>query len=199
MTKHRFLLELHKKLSLLPPDEVEERVNFYIEMIEDRMEEGMCEEEAVAAIGSVDEIARQITAQLPPHSSENPPAPKEKRAAWKTVLLVLGSPVWASLLLAAAAVIFSLYVTLWSLVGVLWSVFGAFSVCLPCSVFACIGMLMEGEVYGGLALLGAGLILGGLAVFLFYGCKAATTGSVSLTKLSARAIGRLFSRKEEAK
>ena len=65
MTKIKFLLSLHDKLSGLPQDEVEERLNFYSEMIEDRIEEGFSEEDAVAAVGSVDEIAEQIVAQIP--------------------------------------------------------------------------------------------------------------------------------------
>ena len=65
MTKIKFLLSLHDRLSGLPQDEVEERLNFYSEMIEDRMEEGISEEEAVAAIGPIDEIAEQIIADIP--------------------------------------------------------------------------------------------------------------------------------------
>ena len=56
MTKLEFLSALGKGLSGLPQDEVEERLNFYSEMIDDRMEEGLPEEEAVAQIGAVDEI-----------------------------------------------------------------------------------------------------------------------------------------------
>ena len=65
MTKLQFLLALHDKLAGLPRNEVEERLNFYSEMIEDRMEDGLSEEEAVAAVGSIDEIAEQITADIP--------------------------------------------------------------------------------------------------------------------------------------
>ena len=53
MTKLQFLLALHDKLAGLPQNEVEERLNFYSEMIEDRMEEGLSEEEAVLAAGDV--------------------------------------------------------------------------------------------------------------------------------------------------
>ena len=60
MTKTEFVLELTSKLSLLPWEEVEDRISFYVEMIDDRMEDGLSEEEAVAAVGSVDEIAAQI-------------------------------------------------------------------------------------------------------------------------------------------
>ena len=62
MNKIDFLLLLHDKLSALPAEEVEEGLNFYSEMIEDRIDEGMTEEEAVASVGSVDEIAAQIAA-----------------------------------------------------------------------------------------------------------------------------------------
>ena len=63
MTKLKFLLALNERLSSLPRTEVEERLGFYSEMIEDRMEEGLSEEESVACIGSVDEIAAQILSE----------------------------------------------------------------------------------------------------------------------------------------
>ena len=43
MTKLDFLMQLHSKLEKLPQDELEERLNFYSEMIDDRMEEGLSE------------------------------------------------------------------------------------------------------------------------------------------------------------
>ena len=65
MTKMVFLLRLQAQLQGLPPQEVEERLHFYGEMIDDRMEEGVSEEEAVAAVGSVEEIVQQILADTP--------------------------------------------------------------------------------------------------------------------------------------
>ena len=41
---------------------------------------------------------------------------------WLIVLLALGSPIWLSLLIAAAAVVLSLYIVLWSLILSLWAV-----------------------------------------------------------------------------
>ena len=46
MTKLSFLFSLREKLSALPTEEAEERLRSYSEMIEDRMEEGLSEEEA---------------------------------------------------------------------------------------------------------------------------------------------------------
>ena len=117
MTKIKFLLELHEKLSGLPQDEVEERLNFYSEMIEDRIEEGLLEEEAVAAVGSVDEIAAQIIADIPlVKIAKEKMKPKRQLKAWEIVLLVLGSPIWFSLIVAAFSVILSLYVLLWAVI-----------------------------------------------------------------------------------
>ena len=52
MTKIKFLIELHNRLSGLPKDDVEERLSFYSEMIEDRIEDGLSEEEAVEAVAT---------------------------------------------------------------------------------------------------------------------------------------------------
>ena len=65
MSKQEFLVQLRKGLSGLPQDDIEERLTFYSEMIDDRMEEGFSEEEAVSQIGSVDEIVSQIIADIP--------------------------------------------------------------------------------------------------------------------------------------
>ena len=65
MTKQEFIEALRARLSGLPQKEAEERIGFYIEMIDDRIEEGLTEEEAVANIGSVDEIASQIVGEIP--------------------------------------------------------------------------------------------------------------------------------------
>ena len=65
MTKLEFVLELNDRLSGLPSDEIEECIGFYVEMIEDGVEDGISEEEAVARIGKIDEIVDQIIAGIP--------------------------------------------------------------------------------------------------------------------------------------
>ena len=199
MTKIKFLLALHDKLSGLPQDEVEERLNFYSEMIEDRMEEGLSEEESVAAVGSVDEIAAQIAGDIPlTKMVREKIKPKRRLKVWETVLLAVGSPIWLSLLIAAVAVVVSLYASLWSVVISLWAVFVSQVVCALYGVAAG-AMLAFGEyALSGLAMIGAGLICGGLSVFLFYGCKAATKGAMALAKAMVRGIKKAFVKKEVA-
>ena len=45
MNKQEFLAELRRGLSGLPRDDIEERLSFYGEMLDDRIEEGLSEEE----------------------------------------------------------------------------------------------------------------------------------------------------------
>ena len=65
MSKQEFLVQLRKGLSGLPQDDIEERLTFYSEMIDDRMEEGLSEEDAVYEIGDIDELISQIVADIP--------------------------------------------------------------------------------------------------------------------------------------
>ena len=50
MNKEKFLDALRRRLSGLPQEDIDERIAFYEEMIDDRMEEGLSEEEATATI-----------------------------------------------------------------------------------------------------------------------------------------------------
>lgn len=199
MTKIKFLLSLHDKLSGLPQDEVEERLNFYSEMIEDRIEEGFSEEDAVAAVGSVDEIAEQIVAQIPlSKMAMEKIKPKRKLRVWEIVLLALGSPIWISLLVAALSVIISVYAVVWAGVVSLWAVFGALIGCAVGSVVGGVFFAISGSALSGLAVIGGGFVCGGLSIFLFFGCMAATKGVVWLTKNVVVAIKNCFIKKGEA-
>ena len=123
MHKQEFLNALRERLSGLPESDLAERLSFYGEMIDDRIEEGLPEEEAVAQTGTVDEIARQILTETPlSRIVREKIKPKRSLRAWEIVLIVLGFPLWFPLLVAAVAVVISLYAVLWSLLIALWAV-----------------------------------------------------------------------------
>ncbi|MBO5981935.1 MAG: DUF1700 domain-containing protein [Clostridia bacterium] len=189
MNKQEFLDRLRGELSILPSADTEERINFYSEMIDDRMEEGVSEEDAVAEIGSIESVVEQIIADMPQ-------APKKRKIkGWEILLLALGSPLWISLGIAAAAVIFSVYVSLWAVIISLWAVFGAVAACAVGSIPACVALCVGGHILSGITVLAAGIVCAGLSIFAFFGCKLATKGTVKLTKLCVK---RLFRKKEEA-
>ena len=60
MNKQEFISALRKRLKLIAGCDVDERISFYCEIIDDKIEEGMSEEEAIAQIGTVDEVVEQI-------------------------------------------------------------------------------------------------------------------------------------------
>lgn len=183
MSKQEFLAQLRKALSGLPKDDIEERLTFYSEMIEDQMEEGLSEEEAVAAVGSVDEIVTQVITETSLTKNEKERMKSKRRlSTGEIVLLALGSPIWLSLGIAAFAVILSLYVSLWAVIISLWAVFVSFAACSIGGVLACVVFTVGGNGASGLAMLAAGIVCAGLAIFMFYGCKAVTDGTLILTK-----------------
>ena len=199
MNKQEFLAQLRKGLSGLPKDDIDERLMFYSEMIDDRMEDGISEETAVCEIGTVDELVSQIIADIPLGKLvKEKITPKKKLKVWEIVLLVLGSPIWLSLLIAAFAVIFSLYVVLWSVIISLWATFASFVACGLTGIAAGIYFAAGGNGLTGIAMIGAGIVFAGLSVFMFFGCKAATKGILILTKKLAIRIKNCFIKKEEA-
>ncbi len=197
MNKQEFLAELRKGLSGLPQEDIEERLPFYSEMIDDRMEEGLTEAEAVDAIGPVHAVVAQILEDTPFKTLVKEKVRSNRVwKAWEIVLLVLGSPIWVSLLIAALAVVFSAYVVLWSLVVALWSVGAALAACSVGGIVAAVALAIHGNLFMELAMLGAGICCAGLSILLFLCCKAATKGTLWLTKELALAIKGLFVGKE---
>ena len=197
MTKHEFITQLRVKLSGLPEREVEERLDFYAEMIDDCIEDGRTEEEAVAQIGSVDEVASQIVADIPLLAiAKKKIKPARRLKTWEIVLLAVGSPVWVPLLLAAPAVAFALYVSLWAVIVSLWAAFGSLVGGAFAGIAGGLALSMGANVPAGLALIGAGVVCAGLSIFVFFGCKAATRGVVVLAGKTVLTIKRLFIKKE---
>ena len=139
MTKQELTLALAERLNGLPWEEIERSMEYYDEMIDDRMDEGMSEAEAIAALGSIDEIAAQILADIPLSRIVRAKIkPKRSLRAWEIILLILGSPLWLSLLIAGFSIVFSLFASFWAVMIALYACDLAFAIsavaCLPCSI-----------------------------------------------------------------
>ena len=200
MTKKEFLDELKKGLRGLPEDDIVRSIEFYSEMIDDRIEEGKTEEEAVAEIGTVKEAVSQILAEIPITKLIKEKVKKRRRlGAFEIVLLVLGSPIWLSLLIAAFAAVLSLYAVIWSVVISFWAVFASLSGSILGGIASGIIFICTDNLFTGLAMFAASLVLAGLSIFAFFGCRAATKSTVILTKKIVLAIKNCFVKKEEAK
>jgi len=198
MRKQAFLDQLRGRLGGIPQSELNERLSFYSEMIDDRIEEGLSEEEAILAVGSVEEIAEQIISDIPLSKiAKERIKPKRQIKAWEIVLLILGAPVWLPLIAAAFIVILAVYVVLWSLILSIWAIFVAVTACAPYGAATGIAFFVKGNGLVGMTLISAGIICAGLAIFLFFGCMAATKGIITLTKRIALSIKKRFVRKEK--
>lgn len=198
MTKNEFLSALKGKLSALPKRDIDERISFYSEMIDDRIEEGLSEQDAVQAIGMVNEIAAQIIEEVSFQKTINETQKRKKRiSAGEITLLCVGSVVWVPLLISALAVIFSLYISYWAVVISLWAVFGSLVITSPATVISGIVIIFTGNVGSGLGLISAGVILAGLTILFYYGCKLLTSFSIQLSKKTFILIKKCFVRKEQ--
>ena len=186
MTKIEFLEKLEKLLAGLPRCDVDSSVEYWGEMIEDKIEEGMSEEEAVEAVGTPERIAEDILRESPVQKTvEVEEKPKKRYGGGEITLLILGFTLWFPLLIAALAVVFALVVAL-------WSVFVSLAVsALACFVVSIIGIL-TGQFLHSLAVLAASLITGGLAMFVLIACMDVTRGMWWLTKGTVRLIKRIF-------
>lgn len=193
MTKREFLYELERGLKGLPEDDLRERISFYTEMIDDRMEEGLSEEEAVSDIGSVSEIIERITEETPLTKLIGERVkPRRELRGWEIVLIVLGSPIWISLAAALLAVLFSLYAVLWSVVISLFAVGIALAVSAVACVIMAVVHALQGRWGTALAFLGAGLACAGIAVLWIIMSCAVCRGAWKLSKRIPNWIKSLF-------
>ena len=124
MNKTQFCALLENKLKpYLSPKEIYKTLNFFEEMIDDRIDEGLSEEEAVSQLGNIDIIVDQIL-------DEHNIGKKQTKLVWRFVprkiptelgfiITVLLLPVWitifalgASLFIVILSIIFSIVLTI---------------------------------------------------------------------------------------
>ena len=193
MKRQEFLDELKKALWAIPEADQQRSCDYYAEMIDDRMEDGLSEEEAVAAIGNLDEIVNQILSESPrPPQVVQTAAPEKKRiSTWLIVLLVLGFPVWGAIVISVGAVVLSVWVSLWSVVVSLYATTFALGVSALGCIFGSFFMIGGGAIVAW----GAALVCAGLTILLFLLSNLAAKAMVKLTKLTWNAI---FRRKERS-
>lgn len=200
MDKVHFLDELKSRLSGLPQSDLEERLLFYSEMIDDQVEDGLTEEEAVDSIGSVDKIVEQIVSEIPlSRLVKEKVKQRSRRNIWEIVLLVLGFPVWLPLLIAAVAVCLSLYIVLWAVLISLWAVDLSLAACAVAGVFTAAWYLIKSSFSGSVFFIGTAISCAGLAILMFFGCLELTKGLLRLSKKSLLGVKSVFMGKENIK
>ena len=197
MNKLDFLFELEKRLQALPDQEKKQALEYYFEIIDDRMDCGMSEDAAVAACGNIDEIAEQIIMDTPlTKLVKQKNKTRRRMQAWEIVLLILGFPIWFSLGVAVFCVLLAISICLWVVV---MCIFICGIACGACSValsVAAIAAVVTGNFLPALFFLGCGMICAGLTILFFLLGKIMGKGVAKLHKLTFRGIKRCFIRKE---
>lgn len=193
MTRNEFLHALEQRLAGIPKEDRENRLSFYNEMIDDRIDEGLSEQEAIAALGAVDGVAAQAIASVPlGHLVRERISKTRKPTGWEIVLIAVGSPIWLSLLIALFAAVLLLFISLWALVLCLWVSDLALAVSLLFGIGVGAVLAFSASSLSAAAMIGGGLIAGGLSILFFFASKYATIGAAKLTRLSFIGIKRLF-------
>ena len=197
MNKQEFLLALRGALSDLPEADIKASLDYYAEIIDDQMEEGVAETDAVASLGSVVAVAEQIMLDMPLTKLVKARVkPKRRLRAWEIVLIIAGSPVWFPILVALAAVALAVYIVLWSVVISLYAADLSLAAGALAGLAGCAVLAATGSIPSALLFVGAGLACAGLAIFGFLGCNATAKGVLQLGKLIWRGIKSCFVRKK---
>lgn len=192
MTKEKFLSDLDKQLRFLEKTERQKQLSFYEEMMEDYIEDGCSEEEAVERIGNPGIIANEIL-----QDQEEAPARKMTLAAKAGIgiLLILGFPLWGSLLLTAVLCILSAYLVLWCLPFTT----GVFAVSLfAAAVVSVIGAFPMATVSLGVGVtqFGIGIAAAGVAGLSFLATVSMSVIFLKATKYLTMKLIALFRMKE---
>ena len=175
MTKSEYLAALQQKLSALSPADIKGYTDYYAEMIDDRIEEGMTEEDAVDAVGSVEDAAEKILSENPTVENQNPnekesekeSSPFRKLKAWHIVLIILGAPVWLPLLIAAASVVVSIVVSAVSVIVSMYAACASLGAGAVAGICMIAGYVTAANYIGAVFIAGASLFCAGCCVILF--------------------------------
>lgn len=134
MNKKEFLSSLKKHLHLLGDKDSDRFIEYYDEMIEDYQEDGYSEQKAVQQVGQPAMIAEGIMKE---QGIKTVQVPTFGEKATRLSILILGFPLWGSILATVFLLILSVYLVIWciplvtgtvTLVGLLggfWSIIGS--------------------------------------------------------------------------
>lgn len=168
MNKQDFLTALESALSGLGEEEIKKSLDFYAELIDDAVENGENEEEAVERIGSVEETAQKIINETPLARLVKENVKKHKWSTFEIILIIVSSPIWVPIAAAVISVGLSLYCTLWAIAASFFSVFaglllGGFA------LFASSFFMAVSNAPKAMISFGMGIASMGMSVFVFWG------------------------------
>lgn len=189
MNKQQFFSFLQHEIRSLPRGEQEKVIFYYREIIDDSMEEGLTEEEAVARLGSMNDLVREIFISSDERRRASIPT---GRKVWISVLLALGFPIWGSIILVLLCLVLCAFILVFVPIIVLGSLALAFFLA---GIWAIVGspFMMLAAAPAGIVQLGGGIAVLGLsilsAVGLGYTVKGVKQACASLWRFVKKILG----------
>jgi len=197
MTKQEFLERLRAGLSGLPEADIEEQLRFYSEMIDDRMEDGLSEEESVKQTGDPAQIAARIISETPiTRLVREKVKNRRPMGALGIILIVLGFPLWFPLAITIFAVLFSISITIFAILFSLWATDFAMALSSPTLFVGSIIYFIHANITHGFLSLSASFVMAGLAILMFFACKVLSKFTINLLRDLVLGIKRLILGKE---
>lgn len=203
MNKTEFTNELAKRLDPLPQSEIEKTAAYYDEIINDRMEDGMSEEEAITALGDLNSIVGQVMLDMSLPALVKARVSESKKKAsnkglWIT-LVILGFPLWFPLLLSFIAILLSVYITIWALIISLYAVVFSLGLSGIAGLAGGFVFCFTSSLPVGLIIIGISIFCCGLTLLLIRPMLLMTKGLVKFTYFIAQKVKSLFiTQKEES-
>lgn len=185
MNREEFIESIKSQLSSFPNNEGEKAAEFFNESINDRIEDGMTEEEAIASMGTPEEIVEKAMLDMTISTLVINRMERKQLPTWAKILLGVTFPFWLPLLVAFAAVILVLYLCVWVVV---------LALCISCVGVAVAGIVMialtipQVMINGmaGAMLLGTGMVLIGISLFFALACYGAIKAAILLSQKMVR-------------
>jgi len=200
MNRQEYLDEIKDKLLGLSEEDIDKALDFYMEAIDDRIDDGLTEEQAIKAVGTSDEVAEQILMDTPlPKLVSATVKPQRKLKAWEIILIVLGAPVWIPIAIALLSVALAVFITLFALMFALAAVLIGFVISgIALLIMAVIAVFAGGA---GTALLkfAVGLVAIGVGILLFIPVKAAVLWLIELCGRFFKWIKKQFVKRKNSK
>lgn len=162
-------------------------LEFCAESIDDRVEDGMAEEDAVTALGDVEDVARGLLADRPLGAVVRERVRHESNAG-RVVLLICASP----LLVTFFAVGLSVYAALWAAMIAIYAAVASLLIAGAAGALGGVALMFLQGAAPGLCICGAGLVSFALGLLLIDPVKAAGRGLWKLTKAFGRGCKRLI-------
>lgn len=224
MNRDEFLAALRGEIESLDIRDRNRSLDYYREMIDDCIENGMSEIDAVASMGDVKSIAKRILDDLDDieadarnsgedniissDSQKNEPSPKHEEPPKKEkksgkmspaaiALILIGSVVWFPLLCAAVAVLLAVYIVMWAVVLVAYSVAFAFIAATVAAITSAVASVASGMLGVAVLSIGGAFLCLGLSILSVILSVKLTKWTAYLAVMIFKAIFKALSKKGE--